>query len=99
MKVDVIVLTKNSGKELESCLNSVYENIPVNRIIAVDGYSTDDTLEILHKFDEKYHNIVLIQDEGTRGRARQIGIEEAETEWLMFVDSDVILCKDYTPFM
>ena len=95
MKVDVIVLTKNSGKELESCLNSVYENIPVNRIIAVDGYSTDDTLEILHKFDDKYHNIVLIQDEGTRGRARQMGIEEAETEWLMFVDSDVILCKEW----
>jgi len=92
MKIDVIVLTKNSEEKLESCLKSIYENIPVDHIIVVDGYSTDGTLEILHKFDEKHHNIVLIQDKGTRGRARQIGIKEAKTEWFMFVDSDVILC-------
>jgi glycosyltransferase involved in cell wall biosynthesis len=92
MKIDVIVLTKNSEQKLESCLNSIYENIPVDRMIVVDGYSTDSTLEILHKFDEKYHNVVLIQDKGTRGKARQIGIKKAKTEWFMFVDSDVILC-------
>jgi len=95
MKIDVIVLTKNSEEKLESCLKSIYENIPVDHIIVVDGYSTDGTLEILNRFDEKYHNIVLIQDKGTRGRARQIGIKEAKTEWFMFVDSDVILCNSW----
>lgn len=95
MKIDVIVLTKNSEEKLESCLKSIYENIPVGNIIVVDGYSTDGTLEILDRFDEKYHNIVLIQDKGTRGRARQIGIKEAKTEWFMFVDSDVILCNSW----
>jgi len=95
MKIDVIVLTKNSEQKLESCLKSIYKNVPVDRIIVVDGYSTDNTLEILHRFDGKYHNIILIQDKGTRGRARQIGIKEAKTEWLMFVDSDVVLCNDW----
>lgn len=95
MKIDVIVLTKNSEERLESCLKSIYENLPVNRIIVADGYSTDGTLEILNEFDEKHHNIVLIQDRGTRGKARQIGIKEAKTEWFMFVDSDVILCDDW----
>jgi glycosyltransferase involved in cell wall biosynthesis len=103
MKIDVIVLTKNSEEKLESCLKSIYENLPVDRIIVADGYSTDGTLEILNKFDEKHHNIVLIQDRGTRGKARQIGIKEAKTEWFMFVDSDVILCDDWfnkaKPFM
>lgn len=95
MKIDVIVLTKNSEKKLETCLKSIYGNIPVDHIIVVDGYSTDGTLEILHKFDEKYHNVVLIQDKGTRGRARQIGIKKAKTEWFMFVDSDVKLCDGW----
>jgi glycosyltransferase involved in cell wall biosynthesis len=93
--IDVIVLTKNSEEKLESCMESIYKNVPVDRIIIVDGYSTDDTLKIVNRFDEKHHNIVLIQDKGTRGRARQIGIKEAKTEWFMFVDSDVVLCDDW----
>ncbi|MEM1564304.1 MAG: glycosyltransferase family A protein [Candidatus Bathyarchaeia archaeon] len=93
--VDVVVLTKNSERVLEKCLNSIYENIPVNRLIIVDGYSTDSTLKIVEKFREKYGNVVLLMDNGTRGSARMKGIEEAKTEWLVFVDSDVVLCDKW----
>lgn len=95
MKVDVVVLTKNSEQTIESCLKSIYKNVPVNRVIVVDGYSTDHTMEILSKFNEKYGNVVLIQDGGTRGKARQRGIEEVETEWFMFIDSDITLCDNW----
>ena len=94
-RIDVIVLTKNSERLLNECLKSVYRNIPINRLIIVDGYSSDGTLQILKEFQEKYGNVVLIQDKGTRGSARQIAINEVETEWLMFVDSDVVLCDDW----
>jgi len=94
-KVDIVVLTKNSEEQLERCLNAVYRNAPVNRLIIVDGYSTDRTLEIIRKFDKKHHNVVLIQDRGWRGKARQIGIEHTETEWFMFVDSDAVLCDKW----
>lgn len=94
-KVDVVVLTKNSQEQLERSLNAVYRNVPVNRLIAVDGYSTDRTLEILNKFNRKYRNVLLIQDKGLRGKARQIGIDNVETEWFMFVDSDAELCAKW----
>ena len=94
-KIDVVVLTKNSEEQLERCLAAVYRNVPVNRLIVVDGYSTDDTLEIVKKFEKKYHNVTLIQDKGWRGKARQIGIEHVETEWFMFVDSDAELCDNW----
>ena len=93
--VDVVMLTKNSEHLLEKCLKSVYENVPVNKLIVVDGYSTDATLEIVERFQEKYRNVVLIQDKGTRGSARQKGIREVGTDWFMFVDSDVILCDGW----
>jgi len=93
--VDVVVLTKNSERVLRECLKSVYENVPVNRLIIVDGYSTDATLTIVKEFNEKYGNVVLINDKGTRGTARQKGIREVKTDWFMFVDSDVILCKNW----
>jgi glycosyltransferase involved in cell wall biosynthesis len=92
MKIDVVVLTKNSQRVLEKCLDSIYRNVPVNRLIVVDGYSTDKTLEIVGRFSWKHKNVVLIKDQGTRGSARQKGIEAVETEWFMFVDSDVVLC-------
>jgi len=69
--------------------------VPVNRLIIIDGYSADATIEIVKQFQERYHNVVLIQERGTRGRARERAIREVETEWFMFVDSDVILCDDW----
>ena len=95
MDVDVVIITRNSERMLVECLKSVYANIPVNRLIVVDGYSTDRTLEIVHDFHKEHGNVLLIQDRGTRATARQKGIEQVKTEWFMFVDSDVVLCKDW----
>jgi glycosyltransferase involved in cell wall biosynthesis len=95
MDVDVVIITKNSEHMLSECLKSVYKNVPVNRLIVVDGYSTDKTLEIVHEFQKKHGNILLIPDRGNRATARQKGINQVKTEWFMFVDSDAILCKDW----
>lgn len=80
---------------LEKCLTSVYENVPVNRLIVVDGYSTDKTIEIISSFNKKFHNVKIIFDKGTRATAREKGIREVETDWFMFVDSDVVICKNW----
>lgn len=93
--IDVVLLTKDSERILESCLNSVYLNVPVSRLIVVDGYSTDSTIEILRQFNDIYKNVKIIYDRGTRATARQKGIENVETEWFIFVDSDVVLCRDW----
>lgn len=95
MKVDVVILTKNSEYMLEKCLNSVYQNIPVDNLIVIDGFSVDRTVEILKGFNNEHGNIKIIQQKGTRAKARTIGIKAVETEWFMFVDSDVILCRNW----
>lgn len=95
MDVDVVIITKNSERMLSECLNSVYKNVPVNRLIVVDGHSTDKTLEIVRRFQKKHGNVLVIRDKGTRATARQKGIDQVETEWFMFVDSDAVLCKDW----
>jgi len=94
-QVDVVVLTKNSERVLERCFNSIFANVPVNRLVVVDGYSTDSTLAIVRKFSDKHGNVVLIKDGGTRGSARMRGIGEVETGWFLFVDSDVTLSDNW----
>jgi glycosyltransferase involved in cell wall biosynthesis len=93
--IDVVILTKNSQRLLTRCIASVYENVPVNTLIIVDGYSTDGTLKVIEELQEKYGNVILVQDRGTRGRARQVGIGMVETDWFMFVDSDVVLSGNW----
>lgn len=93
--IDVVMLTKNSELLLNKCLKSIYQNVPVKRLIVVDGFSTDDTLKIMNKFNKKYGNVEIIAEKGSRAKAREIGIGEVETDWFMFADSDVVLCKDW----
>ncbi len=93
--IDVVMLTKDSEHLLNDCLNSVYENVPVRRLIVVDGHSKDSTLGIIRGFDRKYGNVKIIAEDGSRARARERGIQEVETDLFMFVDSDVILCENW----
>jgi len=95
MQVDVVLLTKNSEHLLSRCLTSIYRNVPIKKLIAIDGFSSDRTLEILERFNSKYGNVSLVQMHGSRAKARTEGIKHVSTEWFMFVDSDVILCKDW----
>ena len=77
------------------CLTSIYENLPVKNLIVIDGFSTDRTLQILDVFNKAHGNIALFQVEGSRAKARTEGIRHVTTEWFLFVDSDVVLCKDW----
>ncbi len=90
-----MLLTKNSERKLKDCVDSIYRNVPVANLIVVDGYSTDRTLEIMAGFNESHRNVKVIMDRGTRATARQRGIEAVKTEWFLFVDSDVVLCRDW----
>jgi glycosyltransferase involved in cell wall biosynthesis len=93
--IDVVMLTKNSEHLLVKCLRSIYENVPVKRLIVVDGFSNDNTLKIMNEFNKKYGNVTIISEKGTRAKAREKGIEKVTTAWFMFVDSDVILCEGW----
>jgi len=93
MKVDVVILTKNCANPIfEKCLSRVKAEVPVNRLIVVDGFSTDNTLQIVNRF---FPNATVVFDRGTRATARQKGIEMVETEWFAFIDSDVIINEDW----
>jgi glycosyltransferase involved in cell wall biosynthesis len=94
-QIDVVLLTKNSEHLLSQCLTSLYQNVPIKNLIVIDGHSTDRTLKILEGFNSRYKNIMIFQMIGSRASARTKGIYHVSTEWFMFVDSDVLLCKDW----
>jgi glycosyltransferase involved in cell wall biosynthesis len=84
--VDVVVPTKDSSATLGIVLNAIRGAIPVNKLIIVDGGSSDATVQIAKK-----HGAKIVQEQGKLGRARYRGALEVETEWFCSIDSDILI--------
>lgn len=89
-KVSVIMAAYNAKNTVEatveSLINQSYKNIEI--IIVNDG-SKDKTLDILTNLANKYNNIIVIDQENAGpGKARNVAIDIASGEYMMFIDSD-----------
>ncbi|HFI0601863.1 TPA: glycosyltransferase family 2 protein [Streptococcus suis] len=95
--VTIIIPVYNSSNYLEKCLTSlVNQSYKGIRIIVVNDGSTDNSLEIAKSFSNKFENIKVIDKaNGGVSSARNIGIKNTETDYLMFVDSDDYLDEYY----
>ena len=88
--VDVVIPCFNGGSFIERCIESVLsQTAPVNRIIFVDDGSTDDSLAIILKLQEK-HSIIKVITQDNRGlaAARNKGISFSESSLIGFLDVD-----------
>jgi glycosyltransferase involved in cell wall biosynthesis len=89
-KVSIIVPTYNSAKTLDNCLCSIVEQNYNNiELIVVDNYSNDDTKEIAYKYTDKVFN-----RKPERSAQRNYGIKKSTGDYVLFVDSDMILSCD-----
>lgn len=101
--MDVIIITKNSVHPcFDECLRALNRSAlkagVFYNLIIVDGGSTDHTLDSVdaHCADSAMLACEVIHDvEGTRATARQKGMEAVESEFFVFLDSDVILSEGW----
>lgn len=87
VKVDVVICTKNSEAVLDQCLESVERELPGNRVIIVDGGSTDKTLAI----SRKHRCEIYVKPELNLGQSRMFGFKKVRTEWFAQIDADEVL--------
>ncbi|MEM1588877.1 MAG: glycosyltransferase [Candidatus Bathyarchaeia archaeon] len=89
--VSIIVTTLNEEKYLEKCLRSLCNQSYRNKeIIVVDSESTDKTVEIAKKYADK-----VIVKKCSIPEGRNIGAKESKGNFLMFVDADVTLNRNW----
>lgn len=86
-KISIITCTYNSGKYLAECLNSVREQTHDNiEHIFVDGFSNDDTLDII----KKYYPVPIIYQQKANGiyPALNLGLEKTTGDIVGILHSD-----------
>ena len=93
--VSIIVPVYNTAEYVEECIQSIltqsYKNI---ELILVDDGSTDGSKSICTKYLQNT-NVRYIEQENQGPQAsRKRGVETANGEWVMFVDSDDYLLED-----
>lgn len=97
-KVSVIIPVYNTEKFLRKCLDSVCnQTLQDIEIICINDCSTDGSLEILREYARKDNRIKLIEllENCGAAKARNIGIDIAEGEYLGFIDSDDYIDLDF----
>ena len=87
LKVSVIIPAYNCEKYIDKCLESVFaQNYPNLEVIVINDGSTDATAEHLKKYEDKIR--LITTENGGSSRARNIGLENAQGDFILFLDSD-----------
>jgi glycosyltransferase involved in cell wall biosynthesis len=75
--VSVVVLTKNSARTIQLCLDSVFQERP-HEVIVVDALSIDKTLEIV-----SHHSVRLVEAKfDSLGYSRKLGVDAASSDFV-----------------
>lgn len=96
--ISVIIPVYNAEPYLERCLNSVMnQDYPNIEIVLVNDGSTDGSLSICENYAMRNPDKFRILNQCNTGAsiARKNGIEVSKGEYLMFVDSDDFVAKNY----
>ncbi len=92
-KFSIIIPNYNKGTYVKDCLESIFnQDIEKHKyeVIVVDDGSTDNSPEIIKQFPVK----LMHTNRKRAGGARNLGLDNASGEYIVFVDSDDFIAND-----
>ncbi|MFA5008026.1 MAG: glycosyltransferase family 2 protein [Candidatus Omnitrophota bacterium] len=88
--LSAVVLSRNCEKKIEQCLASLRGF--ADEVIVIDGESTDNTKEIVTRFGAKLYSHKFL---GSFAKERNFGTDNANSEWVLQLDSDEVVSEDF----
>lgn len=87
-KVSIVIPVLNGGNQLSSLLAKIRKQEKVSNIeiLVIDSGSTDNTVQISREFEAKL--IEIPKEEFNHGATRQLGVEKASGEFIVFTVHD-----------
>lgn len=93
--VDIVVCAYKEKELACQCIDSLLDlSYPNYKIILVDDYSNDGTVELLKK---RYPSITIIENKSNirLSRARNVGFFAGQSKYIVTIDSDAVLAEDW----
>ncbi|MCG0276875.1 MAG: glycosyltransferase family 2 protein, partial [Thermosediminibacteraceae bacterium] len=87
--LSLCLITKDEEKNISRCINSAKDI--VDEIVVVDTGSKDRTVEIAESLGAK---VIHTKWEDDYSKARNIAIENAKSDWILFLDADEEIKKE-----
>lgn len=88
----VIVPVYNAGRDLEHCLEALARSTYMHfDVLVVDDGSTESIKPLVDRFGYRY---LRIDGPGGPARARNRGVQQTESEFVIFIDADVCVHPD-----
>lgn len=95
IKVSVLVYVRNDKQHIRECVKSVMnQTMQEIEILAIDGGSTDGTLEILEEMAGQDQRIRILHSIPSVGAQFNLGVQEAKGEYIGICESDDYLLPD-----
>ncbi|NFO13453.1 glycosyltransferase [Clostridium botulinum] len=97
IEISVVIPIYNVERYLEKCLESVVsQNFDSYQVILVNDGSTDSSEKIAKKFVKKYKRFKIVNKTNAGlGAARNTGLQHCSGKYVVFIDSDDYIEKDY----
>lgn len=97
MKFSIIIPVYNSAPYLNKCIDSIFnQSYSDFELILIDDGSTDNSYDICKEYAKHHENIIVVHQENSGPSiARNHGIQISKGDYILFVDSDDWVSKDY----
>lgn len=100
-KVSVIIATQNDTESIGRWINTVLsQSLKDYEVIIVDVLSTDGTKDYVRNLAEMEEKVTFLADSfGSRGHAKNMGMNYARGEYIIFVEPDDYLENDTLKYL
>ena len=96
-EISFIVPVYNAEKYLQECLDSIVCQLKGNELILIDDGSSDSSGNICDEYAAIYSEITVLHTENKgASSARNLGVSTAQGRFIVFVDSDDFISKDFS---
>jgi glycosyltransferase involved in cell wall biosynthesis len=96
VQYSIVIPTYNRKSILEKCLQALEQQTLDQdyEVVVVDDGSTDGTVEWLNQFSQSFPHVRLVQQHHQGpAAARNLGVEQAAGNTIVFIDSDLVVTE------
>ena len=88
--ISIVMPSYNHGKFISKSIDSIINQTYINwELIIVDNNSEDETKKVLSSYEsEKRIKVYFVNNNGSIGYSRNIGINKSKADFIAFIDSD-----------